>query len=330
MAEFTILRINECNKMIYQAARGPKRWLLFWTAAVVLLFLNLGNCSVISGEIPWMNGAAEIMQSVCGKDSGAAENGSHGGGIFALRYWFTVLPSLFTGKIDEFSCRVFSALHGIMLLGCAVSISRNLFGEKTAFLSGWLLLTTLSFGFYSRMAVMMMLGGAWSMAAVAWWIHCRDRKSPWDCFVFFALCSMGALYGGFWVWFFPCLSILIVCFLTRQWKITGKKSCMAGSVAGILLYGIPGLLESGFFIRGHYGESAFATGLTEIWLKYGKQFLWPGSDLIPFTGQNSRIPELFLFFCPWILLFLLLLFFFFKGLKKTECLWQKWLAGMIV
>ena len=242
MAEFTILRINECNKIVYNVMHGPKRWLFFWAAAVILLFLNLGNSSALSGEAAYMAAASEIMQDPA-KAFTLAVNEHNAEGLFVYRYWFTVLPSLFTGIMNEFSSRVFSALAAVMLLGCSVSICKNLFDEKTAFLSGWLLLTNFSFALYGRMAEPVMLSGAWIMAAIAWWIHCRGRRSSWDCFVFFAICAFGTQYAGLPGWGIPCFAVLFYGVLIRQKKPDWNKACIVGACWGILLYVLPGILE---------------------------------------------------------------------------------------
>ena len=242
MSDFNILRVNECNRMIYNAVRGPKKWFFFWACAVLMLFLNLGTGSIISGvESQWLVMAQEIIRS--GDWFQPTVNGEVASGSPMICSWFIALISLFAGEINLFTARMPSALAALLLLGCTTGIARNLFGEKTAFLSGWILMTFYPFCMLGRTAGPEMENMAFTAAAVAWYVYCRNRRTLLDYFLFWAICSVGAQTGGFSVLIVPPCLVFMDLLLNSKLRSLLEWRFVAGTFLGILVYGLPFVLR---------------------------------------------------------------------------------------
>ena len=123
-------------------------WYLFWAFAAMLLFWGNGQLWVTdSVESNYALTAKEMLQS--GDWVSSQIYGHYWYDKPVLFYWLTALGFKLFG-FTEFGARFFPALLGMASLGLVVYAANKLYGGKTAFWSGVILLTSTEFFLISK------------------------------------------------------------------------------------------------------------------------------------------------------------------------------------
>ena len=90
MADFTLLRFQECSDAFIGHIRRSGQWILLWTAAVFSLFYNLGTMSVSGSEGRWLAVAQSMLRT--GDWLHPAINGVPYFDKPLVSYWLICLP----------------------------------------------------------------------------------------------------------------------------------------------------------------------------------------------------------------------------------------------
>ena len=113
--------------------------IIFWVVALFFLFWVLGNRGLWASEDRWAEVTREMFLS--GNFFHPTINGEPYFDKPLLTYWLIALVSALTGKLNEWTVRLPSAIAGIMVLWATVFLGRKLWSEEAGRTSGWILLT---------------------------------------------------------------------------------------------------------------------------------------------------------------------------------------------
>ena len=297
MADFTLLRFQKCSDTFIANIRRSGQWILLWAAAVFSLFWNLGTMSVSGSEGRWLAVAQTMLRT--GDWLHPAINGIPYFDKPLVSYWLIGFCSLFTGGVTEFSARMPSACAALLLLGSVISLSRTLFSDRAALITGWLTVSLYSFLFWGRLAEADMENAAFIAAAAAWYIKCRDKKSLPCYLIFWILCAVGAQTKGLAAIVIPACAAGIDMILRKKLLFHLNWKSLAGFLAGVLVFATPFVLES--ISRKSYDASGILLVVRENIIRAVDP--WDHNDE-PFWCYFIHVPRLLL---PWTPFFLLAL-----------------------
>ena len=193
MSEFTIMRMNDCNRIVLNAVRNSRKQIVFWLMAILLLCLNLGLMNVCESEGSLFVTAREILYG--GTDLNAESLTPLSGQIPALLTRLSNVRVRFP-LTDPFTLRLPFILSALWLIGCSVGLVRLLKGKKAAELCGWLLLLTSPLWTFNRTACAYVMQCAFSLAAIRWYWKNREDPHWWAQLVFWATVGLAVLTGG--------------------------------------------------------------------------------------------------------------------------------------
>ena len=126
------------------------------------------------------------------------------------------------------SIRMPSVLFALAGLSCIVSVARKFYSDRTAYLAGWLLLSTYSFIYWGRLGEADMEQTVFIVMAVTVYLHHRETPSFWAYFAFWACCAVGAQTKGLAAIVIPPALAVIDCIVRksfRQHKALLKALC---------------------------------------------------------------------------------------------------------
>lgn len=322
MADFTLLRFQECSGALPGQLRKNRELLLLWGTAILLLLFRLGTGAIAGSEGRWLAVANEMIRS--GDWLHPTINGVPYFDKPLISYWLIAVVSLFQGgEVSEFSARLPSALAALLMLWSVMDMTGRLFSERAARIAGWLTITTYSFLFWGRLAEADMENAAFITAAVAWYLRCRDKKSYLRYAVFWAICAVGAQTKGLAAFVIPAMAAAADMILNKRILFHLNLRSLGGLLTGAVVYAIPFLLES--ISRGDYGASGIVLVFRENILRAVNP--WDHKNE-PFWCYFHFLPRLLL---PWSAIFLLAFVNTFrrllkKGVSKDEI----WLFSVIV
>lgn len=120
-----------------------KYWLVFWVLAILLLFFNNGNLLITdSVESNYALTAKEMVLS--GDWMSPQIYGRYWYDKPIMFYWLTALGFKLFG-FTEFGARFFPGVFGLLALGLICYAGKRLYNERTGFISGVMLLTSVEF-----------------------------------------------------------------------------------------------------------------------------------------------------------------------------------------
>ena len=123
MADFTLLRFQDCSSALPGQIKKNKEYLFLWGTAILLLFLRLGTGAVSGSEGRWLAVANEMLRS--GDWLHPTINGVPYFDKPLISYWLIAIVSLLQGgEVNEFSARLPSALAALLALGSVTEGSR--------------------------------------------------------------------------------------------------------------------------------------------------------------------------------------------------------------
>lgn len=285
------------------------QWLIFWIAAALILFVNLGIGSVHGSEGRWLTISAEMLRN---KDF---LHPSINGQLYfdkpLLSYWFIVIVAFFNGGVvNEFVARVPGALSALLGLWSVVLLGRKLWNDKVALSSGWILLTIYSFAYYGRMAEADTENMVFTFLAVVWYLFHRDKKSIFAYAVFWIICAVGANLKGLGALVIPPLVVAVDVAVQRCWFKHFNWRFFLGLIIGLAVYAIP------LFLTSLADSSASGSGLYLVFRENIQRFFDPFDHKDdPFWIYFVFLPQLF---APWSPILILALISAAIGFKKAS------------
>ena len=271
MAEFNLLKLNECNAAFTGLIRENRKWLFLWATAILLLFINLGSGAISASEGRWFTIAQEMLSS--GDFFHPVINGQAYYDKPLLSYWFIVLTSIFSGgiqaiqsdaavRVTEFSARVPSAVAALVALFCVISITKRLFSSRASYYAAWVFMTMYSFVFWGRLAEADMENLAFIAAATAWYLRVREKPGLGGYALFWMICAAGAQTKGLAAFAVPgLLALADMCVNGTLMRHLKSWKAYAGLVCGIMVYSIPFALTA--FDSGDYSANGFELAFRE-------------------------------------------------------------------
>jgi 4-amino-4-deoxy-L-arabinose transferase-like glycosyltransferase len=154
-------------------------------AALTVFAARLGDRAVVSEESRWAEIAREMVQT--GDWLHPTINGQPYLDKPVGSYWLIVAAATLTGRVDEWSARLPSAIAGVVGVWAVMRLGRRLYDERTGVLAGAILATSFGFAFYSRRATADVETVTGVLVSV--WIYAA-REERWS----------GAWVVGLWVW----------------------------------------------------------------------------------------------------------------------------------
>ena len=296
MADFTLLRFQDCSSALPGQVKKNKEHLFLWGTAILVLLLRLGTGAISGSEGRWLAVANEMLRS--GDWLHPTINGVPYFDKPLISYWLIAIISLFQGGVvNEFSARLPSALAALLALGSVMDISKRLFSERAALIAGWLSVSMYSFVFWGRLAEADMENTAFIVAAIAWYLRCRDKKSFLRYAFFWSICAIGAQTKGLAAFIIPAVAAAVDMILYKRILFHLNFRSLGGFLTGIAIYAVPFLLET--MSRGEYGASGIVLVFRENILRAVNP--WDHKNE-PFWCYFLFLPRLLL---PWPLIFLL-------------------------
>jgi 4-amino-4-deoxy-L-arabinose transferase-like glycosyltransferase len=267
--------------------------ILLALVAVLLLFWALGEKGLWTAEGRWAEVTREMF--LTGDFFHPTINGEPYFDKPLLTYWIIALISTITGRLDEWTVRLPSAISGLMALWATAYLGRRLWSAEVGRTAGWLLLTTYSFLFWSRTGSADMENMAAVTMALAWYWARRDRPNFSAFFVFYLIAFIGSLTKGLTALIVPVLAVLPDVLAKGRWRTVLRPSHFLAIALAGCIYLAPFIYAS--FTRVDYQ----ASGLALVFQENIQRFFQPFDHKEPFYCYFYYLPMLFL---PWTPLFM--------------------------
>ena len=267
--------------------------ILLALVAVLLLFWALGERGLWTAEGRWAEVTREML--LTGDFFHPTINGEPYFDKPLLTYWLIVLVSGLTGRLDEWTVRLPSAISGLLALWATVYLGRRLWSAEVGRTAGWLLLTTYSFLFWSRAGTADMENMAAVTLALAWYWARRDRPNFSAFFIFYLIAFVGSLTKGLTALIIPVLAVLPDVLAKGRWRTVLRPSHFLAIALAGCIYLAPFIYAS--FTRVDYQSS----GLALVFQENIQRFFQPFDHKEPIYCYFYYLPMLFL---PWTPLFL--------------------------
>lgn len=274
-------------------------------ATVILLFSFLGGREIWTQEHRW----ADIVAGMFFRNDFLHP---YLGGVDyydkpLLSYWLIVLLVKINHALTLWTLRLPSALAGVLTIWSVYKLGSKLQGKQLGLLSGWLLLTTFYFVFWSRTSSADMLNLAGTMFAVSWYYDKRDNAGIFDYAVFFSILALTSLCKGLVGAIVPMIAVFVDIGLQKSWKQHLRPALFLAVVPAAVIYVIP-FMASSFFGGSSYEQNGLYLVYRENILRYFKPFDHQG----PIYTYLIYLP---IYLLPWA-------FFFFPALLSVKSRWK--------
>jgi 4-amino-4-deoxy-L-arabinose transferase-like glycosyltransferase len=298
--------------------------ILFWGAAVVLMFTYLGANALWGAEDRWAQVAREMLRS--GDYFHPRINGEPYFDKPLLSYWFIALAAAITGRLNEAIVRLPSAIAGLLALWATMNLARRLWSREEARTAGWILLTTYGFIFWARTGEADMENLAAIILAVAWYWYRREKPGFLSYVVFYLICFVGAQTKGLGAVVVPLVVVFPDIVAGGRWRSHLTPSSLLGHVlamvVGLGVYMAPLVYAGQTAAASGYADSGIGLAIRENIIRYIKPF----DHKEKFYVYFGYLPLLLV---PWTPLFVAALWRACVYFKKME--WAgKWLALSVV
>ena len=306
---FDLMRFQKCSDTLIPSIRKNAKWIAFWVCAWIVLFSCLDVQSAIRSEARWFEVVREMLMT--GDWLHPRINGQPYFDKPLVSYWFAALLSkLGGGRVTEFSVRMPSVLFALAGLGCIVSVARKFYSDRTAYLAGWLLLSTYSFICWGRLAEADMEQTVFIVMAVTVYLHHRETASFWAYFAFWACCAVGAQTKGLPAFVIPPALAAIDCIVRKSFRQhLNWKFFLAFFLGGLCLYSVPFVLEA--VTSKNYGASGIVLVFRENLMRVFNP--WDHKD-DPFYVYFLYLPRLVI---PWTPFFIFAVIDYISGLIRA-------------
>jgi len=288
--------------------------IIFWIVAAFILLWYIGARGLCGPEDRW----AEVVREMrlTGDYFHPCINGKPYFDKPLLSYWFIALVAAVTGRLDEWTVRLPSAIAGLLGLWATMNLGRRLWSDQRARTAGWILLSTYGFILWSRTGEADMENMTAIILAVAWYWARREKPGFLSYFVFYAICFIGAQTKGLTAIVVPILVVLPDLMREKRWKSYLSVSHFLALIAGLLLY--LGPLMYAEVTKSGYQSSGLGLAFRENIVRYFQPF----DHKEPFYVYFRYLPQLFF---PWIPLLVAAFWAAYAHFKKLD--WpSKWLT----
>ncbi|QSH40297.1 glycosyltransferase family 39 protein [Lentisphaerota bacterium ZTH] len=281
-----------------QAVKKDWSGLVFWVAAVFILFGGLGYYGLWASEERWAEIAREMILF---KDFfHPAINGEVYFDKPLLSYWFIVGAYYVFGILNEFIIRLPSALAGLAGLYGTIYVGTKLYNRKVGITAGWLLLSSYGFIFWARVAAADMANLAAIILAVAWFLAREKKAGFFSYLIFYLICFLGAMTKGLPALVMPIVVIAPYLLMNGRWKKHLKFSNFLAAVIGLGVYYLPFHVASTTPMPEFYTTPPRdLTGLQLVWreniLRVFQSF---DHNDEPFYCYFYQVPRIMI---PWVL-----------------------------
>ena len=146
----SIIQEDDQHEMKVSGTTVEKRLpgMIYWATAFVLFFWALGERGLWGSEGRWAEIAREMF--LTGDLFHPTINGELYFDKPLFSYWLIALISTVTGRLNEWTVRIPSAVSGLLGLWATVYIGKKLWSKQVGRTAGWVLLTTYSVLFWAR------------------------------------------------------------------------------------------------------------------------------------------------------------------------------------
>jgi 4-amino-4-deoxy-L-arabinose transferase-like glycosyltransferase len=263
--------------------------LVFWSVAILLSLAYLGASEITGPEDRWAEVAREMH--LTGDYFHPRINGDPYFDKPLLSYWLIAGASAVTGRLDEMTVRLPSAIAGLIGLAATINLGRRLGSESLARAAGWILLSTYGFLSWARTAEADMENMTAIILAVAWYWARRDKPSFLTYLVFYLICFIGAQAKGMAAIVVPALVILPDLIRAGRWRSYVSVSHVLALLLGAMVYVAP--LIGADLTQTGYNASGLGAAFKENVIRY----FHPFDHKEPIYVYFYYLPELFL---PWV------------------------------
>ena len=261
---------------------------IFWTSALILFFWALSYRGLWTAEGRWAEIVREML--LTGDFFHPRINGVPYFDKPLLSYWFIALITKITGRFDEWTVRLPSAVSGLLVLWATVSLGRRLWSARIGRTAGWILMTTYGFLFRARTGEADMEYLAAISIAVAWYWMRREKFNFITWLVFYLVCFSGAQTKGLAAIAMPVFAILPDIIEKRRWRILLTPSHYLALVIGIIFYLFP-------FVCADLADKGYqSSGLYLMFKENIIRYFQPLDHKKPFYIYFYYLPVLFM---PW-------------------------------
>lgn len=186
------------------------------TLAALLFLLRLGDRSFGGAEARWGEITREMQ--LTGNYFWPTINGEVHYEKPLLSYWLIAAATYLTGELNELTARLPSAVAGLLGVALLMVLTRQLYGNRTAILAGFILATCFSYVFQSRVASADIENVAGVLAALT--LYCRNQQRPtgWWVVGLWLIMSVTSLTKGLLGFVLPLLVIGSYSLLADGWR----------------------------------------------------------------------------------------------------------------
>ena len=263
-------------------------WILL---ASVPLFINLGGLPAWGSESRWLSIASRMRES--GNWLEPLLQGEFYGDKPLLSYWAIAAVSFITGRVDEFTARIPSALAGALTALAAGWLAARLFGRRYSVLSGCILLTAGALYRTSRGASADLLNLAFATGAVLVYVESTIRWRRWHPLLFFGLLALGGNAKGMPGVLVPLAVAGADILLSRRFDFFRRMGWIAlGCFLGFVLYLTPFVLS--YLDRGNWDL------LRLVWRENFVRAVDAFDHTAPVYYYAYIFPAMFLPWTPWL------------------------------
>lgn len=307
---FDLMRFQKCSNTLIPEIRRNRKWIVFWVFACFVFFFGLGIYPSIHSESRWFEVVREMLMT--GDWLHPRINGQPYFDKPLVSYWFAaVVSKLAGGHVTELSVRLPSALFALTGLACIISVARKFYSERTAYLTGWLLLSTYSFIEWGRLAEADMEQTVFIVMAVTVYLHHRDKASFTAYFAFWGCCAVGAQTKGLPALVIPPALAVIDCIVRKSFRRhLNWKFFLAMFLGGLCLYSAPFVLEA--MTSRNYSASGIVLVFRENLVRVFNP--WDHKD-DPFYIYFAYLPVLLI---PWTPFFVFAVVDYVRGLVRRK------------
>jgi 4-amino-4-deoxy-L-arabinose transferase-like glycosyltransferase len=199
-----------------------RSWALVVLLLAALLFLlRLGDRSFWGSESRWGEITREMQ--LTGNYFWPTINGEVYYDKPLLSYWLIAATTYLTGELNELTVRLPSAVAGLLGVALLMVLTRQLYGERTAILAGFILATCFSYVFWSRVASADIENVAGVLAALTLYFRNQERPTGWWVVGLWLIMSVTSLTKGLLGFVLPLLVIGSYSLLADGWRNLAQK-----------------------------------------------------------------------------------------------------------
>lgn len=238
-------------------------------ASVILIFTFLGSREIWTQEHRWADIVAGMFfrQDFLHPYLGQSDYYDKP----LLSYWLIALFAKLNHTLTTWPLRLPSALAGLLAIWSIYRLGRKLGGKELGLLSGWLLLTSYYFVFWSRTSSADMLNLAGSLFAIAWYFEKKDHAGFFSYLIFFVIAAATSLCKGLIGAIVPLIAVAIDISLQQSWKKHLRLPMFLAFVPALLLYLAP-FFASSFFGGNTFSQNGLYLVYRENILRYFQPF----------------------------------------------------------